>query len=66
MELAAVSELLTPSEAAPLAGVPVAQLERWAWLGVGPRNLGTKLKPLYRDKDIRCWLDMRASKPGKV
>lgn len=49
-------ETLTPTEAAHLAGAPAAQLHRWAWLGTGPRNVGTKRKPLYLERDVREWL----------
>lgn len=48
-------ETLTPTEAAHLAGAPAAQLHRWAWLGTGPRNVGTKRKPLYLERDVREW-----------
>lgn len=51
---------LTPEEASPIAGVPVAQLKRWSWDRVGPRNSGTRYKPLYEREDILEWLDMRA------
>lgn len=47
--------LLSPAEAAPIAGVPPVQLERWAWLDVGPRNVGTRGKPRYRAEDIEAW-----------
>ncbi len=57
---------LTPAEAAALAGVPTAQLVRWAWEDwdvyqrraagqVGPRNCGTRSKPLYREADVTTW-----------
>lgn len=57
---------LTPPEAAAHAGVPAAQLVRWAWedwdvVGkrasgqVGPRNCGTRHKPLYRVEDVVAW-----------
>ncbi len=57
---------LTPAEAAAIAGVPAAQLIRWAWEDwdvyqrrpsgqVGPRNCGTRAKPLYREADVLAW-----------
>lgn len=48
-------DTLTPTEAAHLAGAPAAQLARWAWLGTGPRNVGTKRKPLYLAADVAKW-----------
>ena len=57
---------LTPAEASEIAGVPVAQLVRWAWEDwdvyarrpsgqIGPRNCGTRSKPLYRREDVVAW-----------
>lgn len=57
---------LSPTEAAAHAGVPAAQLVRWAWedwdvVGrrasgqVGPRNCGTRHRPLYREADVVAW-----------
>lgn len=57
---------LTPAEASEIAGVPVAQLIRWAWEDwdvyqrrpsgqIGPRNCGTRGKPLYRREDVVAW-----------
>jgi len=48
--------MLTPDEAAPIVGVPAAQLKRWAWDRVGPKNSGTRHKPKYREEDLRAWL----------
>lgn len=59
-------ESLTPAEAAELAGVPAAQLVRWAWedwdayerrpsCTVGPRNVGTRHKPMWRRDDVLKW-----------
>jgi hypothetical protein len=50
-----MTDLLTPDEAAPLAGVPAVQLRRWAYLSRGPLNIGTRMKPMYRDEDIAEW-----------
>lgn len=50
-----MSDLLTPEESAPLAGVPAVQLKRWAWLRVGPRNSGTRHRPKYHEDDVREW-----------
>jgi hypothetical protein len=47
--------MLTPDEAAPIVGVPAAQLKRWAWDRVGPKNSGTRHKPKYREEDLRAW-----------
>lgn len=48
-------ETLSPAEASPIAGVPVAQLLRWAYERVGPKNVGTKHKPRYREMDVKAW-----------
>lgn len=47
---------LTPEEAALIVGVPVAQLYRWAWLRVGPRNTGTRIRPRYMPEDLTDWI----------
>lgn len=47
---------LTPDEASQIVGVPIAQLLRWAWLGVGPKNIGTRWKPKYDEDELRGWL----------
>jgi len=47
--------LLTPTQASEIIGVPVVQLQRWAYLGQGPRNSGTKHKPMYDEDDLRRW-----------
>lgn len=47
--------LLTPLQSSLIAGVPVVQLLRWAVLGQGPRNSGTKHKPLYTEDDLAVW-----------
>lgn len=57
---------LSPTEASAQAGVPTAQLLRWAWEDwdvyqrrpsgqIGPRNSGTRHKPLYRVEDVVAW-----------
>lgn len=47
--------LLTPTQSSEVIGVPVVQLLRWAVLGQGPRNSGTKRKPLYTEEDLEAW-----------
>lgn len=47
--------LLTAMQAAPEIGVPVVQLLRWAVLGQGPKNCGTKHKPAYTEEDLDAW-----------
>lgn len=47
--------LQTPTQASEIVGVPVVQLLRWAVLGQGPRNSGTKHKPLYTEDDLVMW-----------
>lgn len=54
--------VLTVEQAAPIAGVPAAQLIRWAYdRSGGPRNIGTRHKPRYDEDDVREW---RAGKEG--
>lgn len=48
-------DLLTPDEAAPIVGVPAVQLARWSFLGLGPKNSGTKWKPKYTEEDLTAW-----------
>ena len=47
--------ILTPEQASEIAGVPAVQLQRWAYLGQGPRNSGTKHKPMFDEEDLREW-----------
>lgn len=47
--------LLTPTHSAEIIGVPLVQLLRWAVLEQGPRNSGTKRKPLYIEADLVAW-----------
>lgn len=59
-------DALSVADAAQVAGVPSVQLKRWAWEDwdvygrrpfglVGPRNVGTRQKPLYLEQDVREW-----------
>lgn len=48
--------MMTADEAAPILGVPVIQLKRWAWERVGPRNVGTRWRPKYTEQDLQAWL----------
>ena len=50
--------LLTPTQASELVGVPAVQLCRWAYLGQGPRNSGTKHKPMFDEDDLKAWREM--------
>lgn len=56
--------MLKPDEASLRIGVPVAQLLRWAWIRQGPKNSGTRTKPLYDEGDLERWLAVR-SHPGE-
>jgi hypothetical protein len=47
--------LLTPTQASEIVGVPTVQLCRWAYLGQGPRNSGTKHKPMFDEDDLALW-----------
>jgi hypothetical protein len=50
--------LLTPTQASELVGVPAVQLCRWAYIGHGPRNSGTKHKPMFDEDDLQAWREM--------
>lgn len=47
--------ILTPEQASEIIGVPAVQLQRWAYLGQGPHNSGTKHKPMFDEDDLRRW-----------
>ncbi len=47
--------MLTPEQASEIVGVPAVQLCRWAYLNQGPRNSGTKHKPMFDEEDLRRW-----------
>jgi len=49
--------ILTPEQASEIVGVPAVQLVRWAYLGQGPRNSGTKHKPMFDEDDLAEWKD---------
>lgn len=51
---------LTVDDAAALIGVPVHQLLLWAWQRVGPRHVGTRVKPRYREEDLQRWVEERS------
>ena len=53
--------LLTPTQASEIVGVPAVQLQRWAYLGQGPRNSGTKHKPMFDEDDLIKWRDFKNS-----
>ncbi len=48
--------LLTPTQASEIIGVPAVQLCRWAYIGQGPRNSGTKHKPMFDEGDLTIWI----------
>jgi excisionase family DNA binding protein len=52
-------ELLTITEAAELLRAPVATLRYWRHLGSGPRSFRLGRRVLYRDEDLRSWIDAR-------
>lgn len=56
-----MDDLLRPSEAAKLVGVPENQLRRWAWEQVGPKNHGTKRKPMYEQGEMERWRNTKMS-----
>lgn len=60
------SYLLTPTQSAEIIGVPAVQLCRWAYLGQGPRNSGTKHKPAFSEDDLQRWLNSRRGNERKV
>lgn len=50
-----MTDSLPLDAAAEIAGVPAAQLKLWAWDRVGPRNIGTRTKPMYDQRDLEEW-----------
>lgn len=50
-----MADPLPIADAARLLGVPEHQLKLWAWDRRGPRNLGTRTKPLYDEADLQEW-----------
>jgi excisionase family DNA binding protein len=52
-------ELLTITEAAELLRAPVATLRYWRHLGTGPRSFRLGRRVLYRNEDLRSWIDAR-------
>ncbi len=59
-------DLLTPEQACELAGVPAHQLRAWAYDKVGPRNLGSRHRPMYRAEDVEVWIKARSYlEPGR-
>jgi predicted DNA-binding transcriptional regulator AlpA len=50
-------ELLTITEAAELLRTPVATLRYWRHLGTGPRSFRLGRRVVYRQADIRVWLE---------
>lgn len=57
---------LSPEEAADIVGVPAIQLERWAYLGQGPDNIGTKWKPRFTEAGLMDWQDKMSITPMPV
>jgi len=53
--------ILTPEQASEIIGVPAVQLQRWAYLGQGPRNSGTKHKPMFDEEDLIRWRNFKNS-----
>lgn len=51
---------LTPDDAANIAGVPACQLRAWSWDRVGPVNVGTRWRPMYREGDLVRWVQERS------
>lgn len=58
-------DTLTPEQASPIVGVPAEQLKRWAWLRVGPNNIGTRYTPKYTAEDLAEWLNAKDNDPGE-
>lgn len=52
--------MFNAEQAAEYIGIPVVVLERWAFLGQGPENAGTKWKPRYTEAALKEWLSMAA------
>ncbi len=57
---------LTPDDAAAVVGVPAYQLRTWAYDKVGPVNVGTRWRPMYRERDLREWARVRSGAHGEA
>lgn len=51
---------LSLADAARFLGVPEHQLKLWAWDRAGPRNSGSRTKPLYDEADLQEWKRVNA------
>jgi DNA-binding transcriptional MerR regulator len=51
------TRLLTITEAAEIARVPVATLRYWRHLGIGPRSLRLRRHVVYRADDLHAWIN---------
>lgn len=71
MSAPVTDDLLSPQDAAALAGVPAAQLLRWiaeqprlrdgeAFRGPGIRYVGPRHRPRFRREDVEGWRDGRS------
>jgi hypothetical protein len=60
-----MADALSLTEAAAFLGVPEHQLKLWAWDRAGPRNLGSRTKPLYDEADLQEWRNGHASSPSQ-
>jgi len=59
--------ILTPEQASEIIGVPAVQLQRWAYLGQGPHNSGTKHKPMFDEDELQRWRErFRAGEPSRA
>ena len=54
-------ELLTIAEVAAIVRAPIATLRYWRHLGHGPRSFRLGRRVVYRDGDLRAWIDLQAS-----
>lgn len=59
-----MEHLLTLPEVAELVRAPEATLRYWRHIGTGPRSARVGRRIVYRESDVRSWLDARFADTG--
>lgn len=59
-----MEELLTTEEVAGLLRTPVATIRYWRHLGTGPQGIKMGRRVLYREADVRRWIDAKLVEAG--
>ncbi len=58
-----VQRLLTASELADLARVPIGTVYQWSYKGTGPRSLKVGRHLRFREEDVEVWLRLLEEPP---